>query len=292
MRPLNAEPRAHPCCRELARLTLSRSCPARVADPNFSRASGGRKDQQTREHAVGIAALLRPGGGLGTLALCQLACSAATLAVPPPQQPQSQNLALEPLQQLLLLWLPLLAVVAEPVATAAAGWLKSTLLLRKQSVQSIRRSFGCGALQMQSGALLAFALVARPWQQLNGQKDSESQTVQAAAVVLQAGTVVLTTVVTNEIVLQTIELAAQKHAAQLGLVSGVIHSVGVAPAALVALVLAQPAEGGQQATPAWAIGHLSMCVPLAVAACLCLAGAVAFGTSEASLGSKRRPRTK
>lgn len=193
---------------------------------------------------------------------------------------------------MLLLWLPLLAVVAEPVATAAGGWLKFTWLLRKRSVQSIRRSIGVGALQMQGGALLAFVLVARPWQQLNQQNDSESQTVQAAAGVLQAGTAVFTTVVTNEIVLQTIELAAHKHAAQLGLVSGIVHSVGVAPAVLAALVTALPAEGGQQAMPVWAIGHLGMCVPLAVAASLCLAGAVAFGTAEASLGTKRRPRTK
>lgn len=256
----------------------TRLCPGCVIDPSFSRASGGKSTQQLPDRGAGVDALLRPGGGLGTLALCQLACGATTLAVLPQLQPQAklQNLAPGLLQQFLLL----MVVVAGPIAAAAGAWLKSNSVLRKQSMQSIRRLFGCGALQMQAGVLLAFALLGCSSQQLNEQQEFEAQGVQAAVGVLQACTVVSTTVATNEIVLQTIELAAQKSIAQIGLISGIVHSIGFVPAAVAA---------GIQVI---AVSPIHPLAPAAVSACLCIAGGISFRKVEVSAGNGQRVRTK
>eukprot|EP01043_Picozoa_sp_COSAG02_P032800 COSAG02_NODE_2207_length_9517_cov_3.723508_7_plen_134_part_00 len=133
---------------------------------------------------------------------------------------------------------------------------------------------------MQGGVLLAYVLFACSSQRLNVQEEFEAQTVQAAAGVLQACAVVSTTVATNEVVLQTIELAAQKGIAQIGLISGVVHSIGFGLAALVA---------GVRVMPVWPLHPLA---PLAVSAGLSLAGGIAFRTVDVSAGNGRRVRGK
>lgn len=248
-----------------------------LVDTDFSRSTGGRKAQQ-QPNGLGVVDLLRTGSGLGTLALCQLACSASILAVSPLQY---QQLGLQ--QQSLLSRLPL-AVFAGPIAAAASAWLKSSWVLGTSSMQSVRRLFGCRALQMQGGVLLAFALLTAPsgpWQQLEEQRWFQGQHMQAAAGVLQACTVAFTTVASNEIALQTIDIAVQKRVTQIGLITGVTHSISYAPAALASavLVLSQPAAGDQRLMPLWNTGaHLREQVALVVAACLCFAGGIAFGT--------------
>ena len=95
------------------------------------------------------------------------------------------------------------------------------------------------------------------------------------------------------LVLQTIELATQKRIAQIGLISGIIYSVGHAPAAATAAVrlIAQLTDEAQRSLTAWAAGHsLGMQGPLVLAACLCLAGSMAFRTGVENVGNGCRAR--
>ena len=288
---------------------------------DFSRALGGAKvgdvaateQRQQREQLGGrlsgvVALLLRPGAGLGTLALCQLACGLAAVALPLPslpppppllpEQDSEEQRSLQTPAPLLLLMTVLPAVLAGPAAAAVSARLRSRCLNGGSTQSAARRLLGCGAMYTQGAVLLAVAF-GGTWQgQGQQQKEEEDagwlQAVQTFApaalllLLLQACAVGCNVVGCNEIALQSIELAAQERA-PLGLLVGTVNTIGYAPAAAAAAAIAAVGAAETETLAGWQQWRFMAQI---AAACACIAGGWAFSTVEVKdvvpVGSHKR----